>query len=199
MNHLSPKRFSENKLSRSRTNTADKIDTKIQYDNIFRCCTSALLLLRLICPAIINPSDWNVFRSNDNKNNINTTISNRKRIPGDSNTMFTSSGSMDSSSSISMSPAFLSPLAGIIKSQSEKSVMSISSTNTSIDKSAAAMVLIAHTLIEGSSYLLAGKSTNTNTSSILQWGGHEQELHALILASEAIVDLIPINKVIYIA
>jgi len=175
---------------------------------IYLCCSAALLVLRLLCPAIVCPMECGAWRAAE-KTATATGPSERPNLWRSAAIRVLQEAvpasipvahSQEISPQVSSSPStatssFLNPLAAVIELTKSASANTASSsslpcvTAAALDPCSAAMILMAHSLMEGSSMILLGDPKS------VVWGGTDEELRAIYSVAEEVANLVPISKV----
>lgn len=167
---------------------------------LFWCGSAALLLLRLVCPAIVSPAEWGVFRGfkgplrqSDGSGDIALERLTRGNSFVSSHSLGQQPHTLGDKADVAVSPGFfsLSPVGNFLdlsknRPQPAQGVTQLSPVD--IPASAAALILIAHCLLEGSALLLLG------TPCAVRWAGSEDSLRTLITAAEYVVESTPLSK-----
>ena len=178
---------------------------------IFWCCSAALLMLRLVCPALICPVGWGFLRVRDERERAVDKSGTSKRSSTSAGTSKAIAIDVDASSdseqggasayqSASLSPStYISPIANMLDRATGKPggvafaaptpSVPPSSNALTLDRAVPALIVIGHSLLDASPMLLTG------TPRAIAWGGTDTELRALLDAAEEVVSLIPIQKV----
>ena len=170
---------------------------------VFWVSSAALLMLRLVCPALTCPTAFGFVRGPErDKSNSASAASGGgasgllRRVSGKSGADG-STTTTTTSAEHSPSTSILSPLSAVLERTTKLHAGNSSSTTTtsagiaasSLDRSAAAMILISHSLLEGSTQM------KKDAPKSIVWGGTDEELQTLLSAATEIVNQIPIQKV----